>query len=126
MQSECPEPETFKDCAACGETWQTRGDFLEAPNIILIGYQAHFKELSAGLFLFNHSCGNTLALLAGELTDLYSGPIFTERKNETDECPGYCMNEKDLQPCPVRCECAFVRETMQIITHWPKGGTQEE
>lgn len=126
MGIESSDQETFKECAACGMAWGSREHFLEDPDITLIGYQAHFEELNAGLFLFNHSCGNTLALLTGDFTDLYSGPIFKENKNGTDECPGYCLHEQDLQPCPVQCECTFVREIMQTIAHWPKTEPQEE
>ncbi|HKJ69319.1 MAG TPA: hypothetical protein VKA68_15270 [bacterium] len=126
MEIESREPESFKDCAACGMEWQTRQEFLEDPEITLVGYQAHFEELSAGLFLFNHCCGNTLALLIADFADFHSGSIFTEKKHNSDECPGYCLHEEDLQPCPIKCECSYIRDIMQMITRWPKREPQEE
>lgn len=114
----------FKVCANCENSWSNREDFLEDPAIRLVGYQAHFEELETGLFLFNHACGNTLALHAAQFTDLYEGPVFKNCKHGSEECPGYCFHAADLRPCPVRCECAFVRETLHRVNHWPKQGDQ--
>jgi hypothetical protein len=30
------------------------------------------------------------------------------------------LHQSDLAPCPSRCECAFVREVVDMVTHWPK------
>jgi hypothetical protein len=46
--------------------------------------------------------------------------MVEERKTGTEECPGYCLHQDELQPCPARCECAYVREIIQIIRNWPK------
>jgi len=86
----------------------------------LIGYQSDFKELEAGLFLFNHSCKGTLAIEAGEFADLYDGPIFSGRAIGSYECPDYCRRKDKLKPCTVKCECAYVREIMQIVKDWAK------
>jgi len=123
MDQECAVDTAFKECASCETTWLERRDFLEDPDIKVVGYQVHFEDLQTGLFLFNHHCGNTLALHAAQFTDLYKGPVFKVCKQNTDECPDYCLHEDELRPCPVRCECAFVRETLRIVNHWPK---QEE
>jgi hypothetical protein len=86
----------------------------------MIGYQVNFEDLKAGLFLFNHSCGTTLSVAAEEFQDFYDGPMFVERLDGTSECGGYCVHERDLRPCPASCECAYVREIMQVILKWPK------
>lgn len=124
MNQECAVETAFKECANCETFWTDREDFLEDPAIQLVGYQAHFEELETGLFLFNHVCGNTLALYAGQFTDLYTGPVFTDCKRGCEECPEYCLHGENLQPCPVRCECAFVRETLHLVKNWPKRGDQ--
>jgi hypothetical protein len=105
----------FRKCSNCTYEWKTRNDFLEDPDVKIIGYQANFEALKAGLFFFNHSCGTTIALFAELFTDLYQGPIFQERQTNGDDCPGYCMNKDDLEPCPSMCECASVREIIQCI-----------
>jgi hypothetical protein len=110
----------FKKCSACGFVWSDRNDFLGDPDIALIGYQVNFKQLTAGLFLFNHDCKGTLAIDAAQFTDLYGGPIFIERMADGPECSGHCFHESDLKPCPNQCECAFVREIIQKINNWPK------
>ena len=115
------ENTSFKTCPACGFEWPTREQFLEDPDLKLVGYQVAFKELTAGLFLFNHSCrGATLATRAVDFKDLHQGPVFTERATGSEDCPGHCLHQDDLQPCPAACECAFIREILQIIKNWPK------
>ena len=110
----------FKTCAVCRQTWNDRAEFLADPDLEIIGYQVHFKDLKKGLFMFNHSCNTSLAIHAEKFTDLYRGEMVKERKTGTEECPGYCLHQDELQPCPARCECAYVRDIIQIIRNWPK------
>lgn len=112
--------ETFKLCTNCNTSWESRESFLSDPNIELVGYQVSFKNLKLGYFLFNHSCKSTIAIHAGEFADLYDGPIFKERHTGDASCLGYCMHKSNLRPCPVQCECAYVREVLQIVKEWPK------
>jgi len=115
-----PQFVAFKTCSQCGFVWRGRTSFLSDPTLNLIGYQVHFEELSAGLFLFNHNCGTTLSVQAKEFRDFYGGAIFTERLMGTEQCQGSCLRQDDLRPCPEKCECAYVREVLQVISHWPK------
>jgi hypothetical protein len=110
----------FKKCPSCGFEWSTRDAFLAESNLKVIGYQVHFEELTAGLFLFNHSCLTTLAVPAARFQDLYQGPVFTERATGSSQCPQYCLHQEELTACPAHCECAYVREIIQIIRNWPK------
>lgn len=106
---------SFKACKICGTVWHSRDDFLNDPNISIVGYQAHFDVLSEGFFLFNHHCRGTLSVRVKELSDLYDGPVFKERKTGLEDCPGYCLYKEELGACPAKCECAFVREIIQIV-----------
>jgi hypothetical protein len=110
----------FKTCSSCYYPWVTRTDFLTDNDITLVGYQANFDELAAGLFLFNHGCGTTVSLPVSDFKNLYKGPVFRERLTGTDECPGYCLRKNKLDLCPAKCACAFVREIMQVIRQIPK------
>lgn len=115
----------FKKCTSCGEVWETREDFLNDPSNTIRGYQVHFHELELGYFLFDHDvCGTTLALRAGEFTDLYEGEVYKSRLTGTDSCPGFCLSKKELRPCPEKCECAYVRDVIQVVKKWDKIGTQ--
>jgi len=105
----------FKTCPSCEKLWPTRQQFIDDPRLKLIGYQVNFKELKTGLFLFNHSCGTTMSLKVEKFVDLYDGPVFTERKTGSDQCLGLCLHRSELRPCPAKCECAFVREIIQIL-----------
>lgn len=113
----------FKECTMCHKSWRNREAFLSDPEIRVVGYQPNFLHLAAGLFLFNHirtGCGTTVALPAGQFTDLYRGPIFEVPREAVKKCPEFCMEDSSLEPCPERCECAYVREVLQIARHWPK------
>lgn len=115
----------FKTCS-CSAHWETRDVFLDDPDTRLIGYQADFTELALGLLLFNHSCGTTLAVEAMAFRDLYDGPVYQKSARGSDECPGYCLHRDTLARCPAECECAFVREILQIILDWPPKRRQAE
>ena len=111
---------SFKRCPMCDMSWVSRDSFLSDPDIGLVGYQVNYKELVAGVFLFNHDCGDTLAIPVHAFRDLHSGPVFSERATGTAECPGKCLREGDLDPCPTHCECNSVREILQVVKNWPK------
>lgn len=121
--SELPSS-VFKQCPLCGFRWESRGAFLSDPGLTLIGYQACFHELKAGSFLFNHACEGTLGLRVEVFADLYDGPVYTTRQTGTSACPQYCLHQSELARCPAQCECAFVREIIQLLRAWPKDPTR--
>ena len=88
----------FKICPMCGFRWESRESFLTDPSIAIIGYQACFTELTAGYFLFNHSCAGTLAILVEAMLDLYHGPVYAEPMVGSSECPQHCLHEDELAP----------------------------
>jgi len=111
----------FKICSACNFVWAERNVFLGDHGIKATGYQVDFNRLKSGLFLFKHaSCHSTISIPAGEFTDLYNGEIFEMRSTGKGDCPGYCLRKNELRPCPAKCECAFVREVLQLVKNWPK------
>ena len=110
----------FKRCPNCGFEWPERDGFLSDPDLALVGYQINYRQLTAGIFLFNHVCKGTLAIHAIDFRDFYAGPVFKESATGTAACPGHCLHEDDLGPCPVQCECAYVRRILQIVKTWPK------
>lgn len=113
----------FKTCPMCSMTWGTRNDFLHDRALHLNGYQADFEDLESGLFLFTHNidgCFTTMAIRVREFLNMYSGKKFDQRKTGGEECPGYCLHIDQLDRCNAQCECAFVREIIQIIQKFPK------
>jgi len=105
----------FKICPTCHHIWNTREEFLADKSVEIIGYQVHFIELKAGIFLFNHSCKGTFGIKVEVFSDMYQGPIFEQRQTGGPACTGKCYHKNDLTPCPAQCECAFVREVIQKI-----------
>ncbi len=113
----------FKECPKCEWIWELREHLLSDPHVSVVGYQVNFKELEEGYFIFQHTedhCGTSFAVRAGEFTDLYNGPLFVERMTETEKCPEYCLFEEELGRCMNQCECAYVREVLQMVRSWPK------
>ena len=111
----------FKTCPLCGHAWASRRQFLEDPELELIGYQVDFLDVALGLFLFNHrDCETTLAVRAGNFLDLYDGPVYQGCRAGEAECLRHCLRRSDLRPCPVECECACVRALLGIIRAWPR------
>lgn len=105
----------FKECTSCNTIWQTRDEFLNDSNVVIVGYQVSFKDIEKGLFLFNHSCKSTIAVEVHAFADLYDGPIYQERATGGEDCPGLCLHKNKLGPCPARCECAYAREILQLL-----------
>jgi hypothetical protein len=114
------EYNNFKKCSKCNHTWLNRELFLADNEIEIIGYQVDFKDLTEGLFLFNHVCGTTISIKARVFTDLYDGPVFKRRMTDSDECAGYCRIRNNVFSCNAKCECSYVRNVIQIVKDWPK------
>lgn len=120
-----PEAGPFKTCTFCGHVWPKREDFLTDPEVVTVGYQAYLPDPTLGLFLFNHmACETTLALQALDFSDLHSGPIYQQPLRGTKGCMGHCDHQQDLEPCPGECECAWVREVLQVVKGWQKQAAQ--
>ncbi len=105
----------FKTCTLCNHAWMTRNEFLKDVSITIVGYQASFDNSRPGYFLFNHTCGTTLSLKTEVFHDLYTGIMYQEYKTGGPDCPGLCLQENELAPCPAHCRRAFIRELIQII-----------
>lgn len=94
------------------------------PELEFAGYQVNFIDLEGGLFYFSHlreNCGTTLAIHVKAFTGLSNRPFLARRGEQPGgKCPGSCVRKGDLRPCPVECECGWVREVMQIIQNWEK------
>jgi hypothetical protein len=116
----------FKSCSFCRKQWPDRDSFLCDSSVALIGYSANFKNLELGVLIFNHlkpGCRTTLGIKAKDFSDLYSGEIFQDRNTGKEGCPGYCLEKSELNSCSMKCECAYIREVIQIIKGWPKGAS---
>ena len=110
----------FQICKYCAFKWGDLNDFLGDPGIKINGYRVNVDDLTAGTFIFNHLCGATLKLSVKEFTFLHEGPIYKERATGTEECPEYCLYQDQLDTCPARCECAYVRDIIDLIKSWPR------
>lgn len=111
----------FKVCNFCSSTWPTRREFLSDPRLKFIGYQSFVHEGVLGLFLFNHHpCNTTLALSAELFADLHGDQIY-ERREDFEEAAVECLSTESGRPCPVACECGFVRKVIGHINEQAAG-----
>ena len=113
----------FKRCSSCDADWPTLESFLSDPKVVLAGYQVPFDDLEGGLFFFTHrddECGTTLAISVKDFLPLNDLPLLAER--DTKLCTGseFCVRHGALSRHPVKCECAWVRDILQIIREWKK------
>jgi hypothetical protein len=117
-------PEPFKVCPNCSTVLNTLEAFLSDPKLEYAGYQINFADLEGGLFYFTHatqSCGTTMAVAVKAFSGLSSRPLLAKQgKQPGGKCSGACLRAGDSSPCPVECECVWVREVMQIILGWRK------
>ena len=112
------EDRRFKQCSMCGKNWETLDAFLSDPHVQLIGYQINLIELEEGLFYFLHkaqNCGTTLAFPLKEFSALSHRSFLSQRGSRPENCGQHCLRKEDLSPCPIECECVWVREVMQTI-----------
>jgi hypothetical protein len=113
----------FKICSNCSKPWKTLEEFLGDPDIELAGYQVYFEDLKGGLFCFTHLQKNCLTMLAVPVqafTGLSTRPLLTAHGKRPDGCLDFCVRKSELNPCPLECECVWVREIMQTIRNWKK------
>ena len=111
----------FYQCSSCGAIWYNRHELLSDPEVVLIGYQVHFKKWKTGFLIFNHlqsNCQTTFSISLNEFSDLLNKEIFVDI-NRTG-CPGFCLRGSDIGSCAGGCECSFVKEIMEIINSYPK------
>ena len=108
--------------------WAKRKHFLEDPSLELNGYQVDFEDLGKGLFFFTHNmqgCYSTMVIHAEEFFALNPAEKFEQRRTSSDDCPGYCLKRDALGRCTAECECAFVRDVMDIVSGMQKGCLRE-
>lgn len=110
-----PSLELFKTCKNCGISWRTRDAFVYDNEVRLLGYQPNFVDISKGLFLFNHHCGNTLSVRVDGFADLYQGPVYSKSLFGSADCVGLCLHQNNMRPCLAECECSYVRHVLRLI-----------
>ncbi len=116
IENSADRGDPFKTCNVCKTSWISRDQFLDDPEVRLIGYQPDFSILELGYLLFNHDkCNNTLAMHVKKFKSLHEGEIFTEMKHGSEDCKSYCLEESNLDVCPVKCKCRYVRDLMQVL-----------
>ena len=110
--------DTFKTCPTCAAQWEDRKQFLGDPCLKLLGYQSTFTMGQPGLFLFNHSCGSTIALEATTFEDIYDGDIYRHCEAHYSNHADYCCKADTGEKHVKTCVCQFATEmatTLQQI-----------
>lgn len=113
----------FKTCPHCAHPWPTRRDFLDDPQVELVGYQSFIQDAVLGLFMFNHhSCGTTMTVRGARFEDLQQGPIYALRTASIPrEANEACLASEADEGCPHECECGYVARVVQVL----RGSSEE-
>ncbi len=110
--------DTFKICAMCGYQWKSLEEFATDVQLRLEGYMADFAQPENGLIVLTHvchSCHSTLSLATGNFEHWRTGPIVTDLRMMSNECPGHCLDSANLEVCTVDCSMRWVREVLQYL-----------
>jgi len=109
---------SFKACPMCDTKWESMEEFFADHSLSFNGYQANFGMLDEGIFFFTHNietCGSTMGIKVKTFVSLFSGEKYTGSKALSKDCPGYCLDQSNLERCDAQCENAFAREISHII-----------
>ena len=108
----------FRKCD-CGQSWETRDEFLQDKMVKIIGYQPDFVSRKYSHFLFFHrakGCGGFIGIRASEFGDLRETAYPKDLCFGEEDCPGYCTDTLDLRVCSVACRNATDREVAARIS----------
>ena len=112
----------FKKCGMCKYNWKDRFAFLQDTGVSYYDYQVFTENLEEGLFLFEHACGTTLSELVGTFIDMYNGPIYEKNMMGSEQCPGFCLDEKETRICSNKCSCAHIRHILKELVSQEEHG----
>jgi DNA-binding CsgD family transcriptional regulator len=111
----------FQFCRRCHVLWSSRSQFLSDGEVHFCGYQSAGPAGAPGAFCFEHRpCGSALLVHLEDLVELAGEPVLAASCARDGSPAQYCLGNGTSQSCPLRCICAFVWRTSQIMTHWPK------
>ena len=113
----------FKTCSKCGFVWPERASFLIDPNLRLIGYQADFEELMAGIFLYSTTFAKRLSPLEQTTSKIYTTARCLLKGWKAVTSAGVTVCTKMIYAhIPRNVNVQYVREIVQVILNWPKQG----
>lgn len=103
----------------CGRSWETREQFLEDPEVRLVGLQVVGDLPDANVVVFEHRCGTSVSVLARRLHDLL-GPVADDEwplalLYGTADCHGLCTELSNLDGCDRPCRNAYDRRVAAWI-----------
>jgi hypothetical protein len=116
--SEHQSPRAFRTCGACRQRWLSAEDFLDDPQLRVVGLQVAPHVPEANLLVFEHGCGSSVSVLTRRLRSLLTEP---EEKPAVDdvygapECNRYCQRLEEWAACDRPCVNARDRRLLQVI-----------
>ncbi|MBI5058605.1 hypothetical protein HZB60_02350 [candidate division KSB1 bacterium] len=108
----------FKICPMCGYQWVTVEQLVTDGTLRVNGYQAAFGRAEDGLIFLTHECpgcNTTLAVGAASFAHWNLGPRCDHLSAFEENCPRYCTDRENLEPCPADCSMRWVRDVLQYL-----------
>ena len=122
LVSNGPGGRFFQSCTGCRVLWQFRSQFLSDRDVTFRGFEPVDAAHSPGVFVFQHErCGTRITIALEIFVELAGEPLLAAGCGPEKAPAGHCLAKANSQACPLRCICAFVWRTSQILNHWPKG-----
>ena len=115
----------FRTCGACRRRWATAEEFLDDPEVRVLGLQVAGHVPEANLIVFDHVCGSSVSLLTDrlrflhpELPDPAHGDLFT-----SEQCKQHCLKLEDWTTCERPCINSRDRRLLRAVLA-RKGGAR--
>jgi hypothetical protein len=115
---------TFRVCGSCRRRWASGDEFLDDPELRVIGLQVagHLPEVN--LIIFQHACGSSVSVLTSRLRFLRPDSEQKPGARDlfgTDKCRDFCLDLEDWTTCDRPCINAPDRELLVAVIR-RKGG----
>lgn len=107
----------FCQCPCC-QTWFSRQQILESPEVQPIGMMLEEHDPHWNFFVFNHvapQCGSTFAVSVEKFADLLDGPPPAAILTGHADCAGHCTSLEDLAACTATCHWAPYRRLLRSM-----------
>jgi hypothetical protein len=106
LESKRPDQGAALKCTGCSATWDNITRLLADPSITFSKYKANTADFRKGHFVFRHSCGGMVEVVATKLgRSRYAGKSLAG----SHACPGFCYYEASLSECAAVCEGSVFR-----------------
>lgn len=105
----------FKVCTFCGKEWNDFEAFLGDTDKELLDCMVDRNNHYFNLFMFNCSCGTTLAIPLFDFVKAAPEQFYLEDNREKPNKPAYCLATSPEDSCLAKCACHYTASMLQRL-----------